>query len=697
MSDRIRPFDRVRIDSRDLYARVPLNESETLCHVMYARVKESGYPAGDGQPRKSRLGDEWIGFPWLTLILGSGSLEAPIDAATRAASIGNGVRAALGGALDEQVLNEVAQFTVTLANDRLLAGRQTSVGRARLSLDDEVGADRMNLDGAARVSEVAARVTCAAALTTQVFHEMAGSAHQAMSRRSNDVVVLQKAAVSEDVGDDIARAREALDEARTAVEESGASSPRVGEAVLNLLTEILGDLDINGRQRKASAHRIRLLTEVAWYYLVDKSDLYPGWTDLLLRLMLSEGKPRDHQTPRRPRPRYNGLEQLTGVAQEIMDIPTKKSFELNAAGRPVPDQSRQGLYRKAARVLWAQAAAHEQSKQLPPASVFVTTFDLEMEMALMATGEGKSFSIAVPLYVRSYKDAPEAQFCWVMADVASPKVGAGWALENLRRPSAWRVLGVKALPEDLQGRPILVHLCGAPLIDVPELTRELRDDFARHGIGIKGTTSLMPAITVDEYLAMSQSDVELSWLSRDKSDAHAAPGPALPPSLTVSGERGLGVRFWLTLGVPFSDPAVRNRVLAQIGAAQRIMRLSEVSEPTDQAAAALPRSGALPPRPKITAEDAEDPKITAEEAEDPEAGEIADRRPSRADIFGAAVNLYIDDDEVALLHWLGLDVVEDSSHSFETDLEHYIAHVTAVGAAKRPPADAECKLGKRAS
>jgi hypothetical protein len=674
--ERIRPYPTAKyIDGRHEYLR--LNDRR----VKFCQVVESRVAGAAGRDPENQ---GWQKFPWLTLVIGSGCLEVP------AASVG--IARAMSRAVLDQLrqfdsrwdieIHEglVSDFTSSLVEDRLMSGR-----RQEHTSQDETEPRQVAVE--------AAQLAFAAALLTQVYHLVSTAYPRAMSRWEEDVAEVDPehgAIAAAEIDALVTTTEEVLQTVRARLQQLGEASndetvENVYAAVCRLLGVIYTDLSKDGRVRRVSAQRLRLLTEVAWYFLIRDTPIYPGWTDLLLRLMLAQSTGDQQRSPRRPRPRYSSLLELADAARSVLVVPTERSWDATRAGTD-DELSRQRLYRAAAATLWAQADAHHsrlaQSSDVPPPAAFMTTLDIELEMALTATEPDRPFSVAVPVYVVPRRDADEAEFCWLMADVPpAPEDDLG-DLDRLRRPLNWRVLDERGFRDEPRDRPLVIHLSGCPLIELPgapQISDQMRQGLQRAGIDVTPRTVLVPAITVDEYLAMRQSENELSMLNRGNPDPKSRSSRGLPESLTQTGSKAGTVRYWLVMGVPMADPAVRNRVLAQVTA---VHRKHADSHPVPGAPGRLSSPS----------------KLGLGPSEPPESGDGAGRDPSGGgDLSGAAVTLHIDDDEVALLHWLGLDVVEASCHAYSDDLAHYALHVRSEGEDKRPPISESCtlKAGRR--
>lgn len=662
--------------------------------------------------------DEWSDtFPWVTVVLGSGALELPSDGTVSGASLGPAVADALERELDDtwprwsEPLPELARaFTESLVKART---------DAPASAEDE-RADRRPL-----IEPLAARLVLVAALLTRFFHRAGAERPSAFARSESDVARFDPRDHGWDEVD-VAVVQPALTEMNRLVRELSAYrgtlvGTDVPQAVQALLRKVVDGLDPHDEvaTRELQIDHLRLVTEVAWHFLVAGTEIYPGWSDLLLSMMLREGG-RAMEGRGRLRPRSLDLELLPGIVTDLLEPATKASaaswasrkqdgerdgwdegldrprtVEAEDAHPAVAATSvRHRLYEAVACVLGAQAKAlaHEDRKtHFPPPVAYVTSFDLELDMALWRAGH--PFSIAVPVHVVSGRKAGtvEADFCWLLADIDPvDDLPFDDQLALLRKPHNWRLLTRETTDvKELRARPTVIHLSGCPLFALPAIEHADADSMlgqlASQGVVVdRKAAVLVHAVTVDEYLALRQSEAELFWISYHPLNRDDRRGRALPTDLTANGEHNQ--RFWMALGVPISDPAVRHRFASHISA-RWIHAGSEPDRPVetsrDGTAPAPMRSSGLPVRtaPGSGSAESADPECVADDAPEPTERTI--------DVSGLAVNLRIDEDDAQLLYWLGLDVVRDDCRTFINDLFHYGLHVLRD---ETPPPSRSCTL-----
>lgn len=597
-------------------------------------------------------------MPWVTLVLGSGCLEngSGPDGRTLARQVGEALADRHTIDDDESLGSQAQAFTESLIADRLG------------SLDVPVPI----LSESERLSRTAPSLVLAACLLTRLFFSAKAARSDAVSRWDDDAVVLDP----DDPGPEfdeleryvIAPARKELRVARQLLKEES-DGESVAASVSELLRQVSEGINGVGDKLVLSLQQLRLITEIAWYYLVGDKTAYPGWTDLLIRLMLRGDDPSVGGS-RRPRPRFLNLKLLGGYVADLLESSSERAWQRRLENRAAA-HPKQGIYDAAATVLWAQhemaSAVRVGVPAIPPAVSFVTSFDLELEMSLWARSEGRPFSVALPVHLLRDIEDDEAELCWLLADI-SPDTAGDWSggMASLRTPTRWTILRSDFNPRDLRRGPIVVHLNGCPLIDLPDLNactepwvRDMREDMADLELNdYADETHLVHAVTVDEYLALRQSEAELFWASEDRANQAQRRSRALPRDLTRDTSRH--ARFWMVLGVPVADPAIRHRMTSQLTI--RRFRDSEAPRPT----ALGSTSGIRQP------------------------DSVVDLS-SRSDIDGVAINKRIDDDEASILHWLGLDVVHTGCDAFTADLLHYADHVSRDALNERAP-DTGCQL-----
>lgn len=784
-----------RFDNRGSYlqARAGSVPNPQLCQVMEAMVAgldirertrrgRSEGPAGD--PFVD-LDLNWAGLPWLTPVLGSGCLELPDDPQLTPEALGAKIRrrltAVLGTNEDERPEGaapfsaRAARFAEELATDRIHPAqhRPRRASHPNAHQTEEVSSvDRQEAEN------VAARVVLIATLVTEFFYRVKGVSGGPLSRWNEDKATLPKATPSlVDVMEDVVRpALEQIETVRGALEsnpslvEQGLDGP-----VCSVLQDVHKGLDRRESPTVTFAH-LRLITDVAWYVLTQGSTIYPGWSDLLLGLMLREGQTGPQRFPR-TRPRLLNLHSVPKLVENLYMPPTRRSWNtavgLHATDATpshqtsTPDEpvtGRDRLYARVADVLWAQTRALRATNvapepsfgvapgmvaptntPLPPASAFVTSFDIELDMALWLraieadASEGgpgwlngrdderadlAPFYVVVPVHVLRHEDDEHAALCWLRGRIQPDRtLGLDMQLERIRRPQDWTLLTPNSVDaRQLLDGPHVVHLSGSPLFELPKrgdaavarLVEDLRAVHVR--IDDPESICLEHAVTVDEYLAFRQSEVELLWSAQKAKSKEDRRSRGLHPFLLASSrapsDPGQNPRFWVAFGVPVADAAVRHRIVSQFtlrhllaladdatggragepGAPNASGRLGRSATQDDAGgtvrSAVSPGSGGrLGTPPSIGVMD------PPEGGTDVSAERTA-AQASRHHLDGVVVNRRINDDEASILYWVGLDVVIDDARSFIKDLEHYARHLEIPP--RRPSPTKECPLVREA-
>jgi hypothetical protein len=687
-----------------LQKRVQLADAQ-LCQVMQRAVDELRKSCG------KRLGsrDGWEGFPWLTMVFGSGALELNETSAEVAPYLADQVQELIrqqnfpwNEQADDAPPTLAHKFTLALARDRM--------GRASQHADDqEVSSTQPAERVAARVEPVAAKMVYLALLLTEFFYKMRAVMGQPTSRWENESATLTDATparASSEATELIRQVRSLIRDVRRALQQSEETKARkrVRNGVDKLLDRITAGLDATGddNRRELRIDHLRLITEVAWYFLILNTPIYPGWTDMLLNLMLRELN-RPDRSFASPRPRYLDLRALIESVKDIYEPPTTNSWRRNMArpfengaeettetGRvPAADSTlakRDRLYWAAAQVLWAQHKAQKEidalKAQLPPTVAFVTSFDLELDMALLASAGDRMFRVAVPVHVvdkaSDKSQVTQAELCWFLGDVVpQPDVPPADQINFLRNPARWRLLTSDFNPDELRDTPIVIHLSGCPLFNLP--APDKMPDLATAGLAEWPEVDFFHAVTVDEYLALRQSEAELIWSSDDSGGGKR--NRALPQDLMINKEDLANPRFWLSMGVPVADPAVRHRLVSQLTrqrlAGQRRSNPNWAPAPAAVGGGGDADTGSMlgpPPPEEIVLDD------------------LLVLGADEAGALGVAVNTRIGDDETNLLYWMGWDVVEGDCNEFAEDLGHYTLHIGHTGRYKQPPLTVECEL-----
>jgi hypothetical protein len=316
-----------------------------------------------------------------------------------------------------------------------------------------------------------------------------------------------------------------------------------------------------------------LMAEISWHFMVEGTPQYPGWSDLLVLLSFSfNSTDRQHRWPH-----LTDLDTARQVLARELKWTTKRSWqsrirhaEESAARDEESASHREQFYDAVASILVAQAGlstpetSHHQ-ESYPPAVAFVTSFDLELEMALLA--KQVPFRLIVPFYVRRSASSKAAGYVWLQTVVVPPtdaELGEH-QLNALYQPREWSLVIDSARWEaDKPGVPAVVRLAGSPLITGPDLEKATYPWVARLREQLGDPTALVGTVLLDEHTALQQWAAEL-----DKpANRDAAPGDRLGlPEQFVAGKEETDARFWFVIGVQLGDDAIRHRTAAIVGAA----------------------------------------------------------------------------------------------------------------------------------
>lgn len=717
----------VRSDRYDGRAAFLALDTTLRTHMQQACGAPAVVVSGDDQPASAKV--SWRGQPWLTPILGSGPLGLP------AAFV------ALSQDLPNVVADKVTAHRVFHAFRGVGADEQTWIQRFVAKMIEQRSGDEPYQNTEARpLEEVGERIRestylliLISAQLTRAFHRISLDTCRPISRWGSELASLpqshdRQTALRDEYTNLLSAACNA---AETALKKERSRSP-AGGIEDRTITQIVTLVETIRQFSTTDSPTITILhlhqvTEVAWYRLVSDvvDNSYPGWTDLMLRLVLADGSgvKEGHK-----RPRVSTIENL---ASQIRSIVEPASLEAWTHANDSEDRiQNRDFYNSVARSLWAQAAARRawaaddsrSAVPLPQPIAFVCSFDYELEMALWRTAHEftmQSFSVVVPTYAFENKESEQADFVWLEGRVTvgdsldySADRPAESAFDAMRTLSRWRACSSRREVTSFDAEVVVVRLAGCPLISLPNVTADvnsiLRNDLASIGLG--GVTGFFHSVTVDEYLAVRQTEAEWQW-SRDSSDS-GKPSRALPVQY-LQALANAPRRYWMILGVPFRDPAVRLRILAVLTRqpATRVKTTPEGGEPLAEAdadATAGEVTAAPPPhaaeehdpkragpgeKPRLGFEregrgkkrdeqpsERDKPPSTALSHEssspdvvDDETGKeaLSDEQGDATNRRGLAINTRVDDEETMLLNALGFTVISDRCESFTVDLSEY--------------------------
>jgi hypothetical protein len=604
------------------------------------------------------------GYPWITLVLGSGCLEAGLDiSGTRIHDVPAIVQKLLAhqDPLPDgtNAAKLAAAFAASLIADRLGPPAAPTDGSAEQATGDPSNPRREHGGSFDTTDLKTAKLLLCAALLTRLYHLASAAAPDALSRTGHDRVSLPagQSGSAELQSNALAPVLALLGELIASTDPTSDS----GDAVLHqALTTIDSSLNSRGHQPSLRVADIQLLTELCWYSLTQDTSVYPGWNDLLLHLSTRTSPALFDRWL--PRPAFDDIDAACWFVQQRYEATTKLSWN-----QLVDDDEteREQFYATVAGILRQQAALRHgflQSSPLQPpiASAFVTSFDLELEMAMWRSST-EPFVVAVPMNL--LQDVAEqatclASVCWLGCLIRPDHDLTHEAqLEKLCAPAEedWFLLNGDTAYELAYGNyPVIVRLSGSPLMSAPRLWTEDGSDWndlcrrllKDYHIEMPGEPPdrnepelrMAHVALLDEYSAMQHAASEFLVYQPDRSNERVRQG--LPAALF--GTRGSAfARFWMMMGVQVSDSSIRYRFASQMTVPTNIDGESVKKAPT----------------------------------------------PSRA---GLVVNWRTDDTVRDLLGWYNFDVVTDRCENFQADLQHYLRHLQSTS--HRPAARRRCEL-----
>lgn len=658
--------------------------------------------------------DFWASVPWLTPVVGSGCLPSlHVEGFTSDRLVSELTRQVRALTVRQEGMTEEVLLAdlVPVGSESFATMAEAFAGslyadRVRLP-PDQIETDRQSEGAEWQISAPAARQVLIAALLTRLAHGLRAVDPRALGRHSDEVIEINgRLPACADpyrlVDTVVSPLRRLLGQP---VETTLGLDPLLVEGIGRLNRRILEWL--NGARPDAAGspttprialNDVRLATEAAWYFLVRPLDMYFGWSELIVGLTLRhiDERGRRHRRPYITDLYQEGLDEAVKTLRAVLDAPTALSWQRTSPEHP-------SIYRSVAGALSRQCELNRLGglrsatmANVPVAVAYSTSFDLELEMALFRAGT--PYSVALPVYAklgdsRKGDDDGSLEVFWVVGDVDPParfdRIAPPREVRNLAnlRAFQWN-------DHVDRRRPLVVRLTGCPLyeLDRSALRR------AAESVNIAPSRSNPEAafglaLDYDEHFALRQSQAEMLWASLD--DRPQASGEGLPtdrdrglhrghlrdgefrpssvpgPGGPRSAAPGRQVRFWALLGVPTEDPVIRRRVvtLFNLRAIASMKGAGDGRQRAGAPAPALARGGTGPqadffglaqPSPADPSNEAEDSVPTDD---DDVAGVLS--------FPGFAANTSVDDDEAALLEWLGLTVVRRSVADFIPGIDHY--------------------------
>lgn len=602
---------------------------------------------------------EWFvarwAYPWITPVLGTGCLDTSDE---------NG-RSVLAGRPDR--LAAAASGWDLLADGDLPGAliKRFAAGLIHLKVSDPspLAETAPESEGSTFDNELVARYVLVAALMSRLYNE-AAALQDAPPATDHDVLEID---ISDPLGAElidrfVVRLRDELS-------ELAATAGPVGQS---FLATVLGDLSAGLHARCPRLRRLdaTLLSEIAWHNLTRGTTHYAGWSDTLFDASLKSNRAdRDMRWPQIEDPTDKPL--LRWLREGLLKT-TETSWKSRRSG--VETTERDSLYDTVASLITAQAQRDKSSltdyfdrhrqTAFPPGVAYVTSLDIELEMALLARPASTPFVMVVPFELIRQAATPEAQLVWLYSIVTREDhaaTGDDFDVAHLMSVGEWQFLLPDSFADDFAdaaGYPIVVRLTGSPLVSPPDVIPNIPDQILKLlDIPVREKYSLRNAVIVDEYTGLHHLSSDLRAYMDTTSTLQ---GLGLPSELV--GNRGrsltprdrdleakakdmqggppepdnLDQRFWMLLGVQIGDSAIRQRL-----------------------ASLLNGTG-----------------VTAPEAFRTGVAVVRRSNPQDRDIF----------------HWLGLDVVAADASEVAPALSHYTAHLAAFPYQRRMLDDV-CPLG----
>ena len=578
-------------------------------------------------------------IPWITAVVGSGCLQTvpqtPITPeilkrsalATLASLPASDLPAVPTGS--EHWSKIIGSFTESLARGRCTPADPSvpSSGMTELALSAD-----------------SVRLLLVAALLTRLAHAGRAAGPTALGRSADEVVRIDdvtslddplylRATVIEPVRSLLHTLSGTLP--RTELADESNEEALLFQAFATVCARVLDDL----AKGELSLNSVRILTEASWYALTRSVQNYYGWTEVLIGLLVKS----NGAGHRRRRPRLTNLIKSVEWIEQLFKEPTLQRRQQLETG----EIDTTSMYAAVARTLIAQSqflelqrSQDDYSDPWPPVAISMG-FDLELEMHLLQLQQ--PFTIAMPIH-QMFSNAAETN--WMAAHI-DPAGGdhSPWSIEHPHklRPVKWTTLDQLQVRNDDPVRPLILRMAGAPLVDVSlAFTLDKQPGGAPPSpIEARRTVAKPhPCVPVDEYHAMrvGQSELGLSAPPRS-SDKGGQPREGIPTELLADdvkiGGSQKASRYWCLLGVPLTDPAVR----------QRFMSLMALRAGFTQVFIA------------------------------DNTGSSGEEAPDSSAMRGLAVNRQVDDDETWFLSWMGFDVVRSPLGAFVKDLGHCAEHL----------------------
>lgn len=574
-------------------------------------------------------------FPWLTLVLGSETLAPtlrypPAKVARRVGELFGALAAEnTDDELTEYDRRSVELFILYLCNSR--------VGSEVIADEDDT-ADASTLT----YPKWQLRLFHAAA-TLNATYFFTKAVHAApVNRWEDEPVTLSVPGGARARKDDYLHKR--WDQAEEAVRKLGRQVPRStsdwikGSAISNLCSRIQERLGCE----QIGADDLLALTEVAWYFLAQQlvageseagasgAEGYLTWTDLLIPV----GFQQEERRPARNRPSLTSpVRARNTIRRELQGTSGRRAKVYADLDSGELNDPRLEAYKLYSDILWAEAVIHEKSetspalptppvdpfagddelvavsgrpgsgsRNSPPAAAFVTTFDVELELAMRTYHPETPLLVVLPMTLLHSQSQPSrASTLWMgylieaghtpdpdelLQSIIQPDADK-WFLFLTEGKGDWSTTNERV--EEVRGRAAtIIRLTGSPMVEfpligsrtTPEASREILKLAALinehlNEIGRIEAELSVQAIDVPEF---DPKDYQERLLPATVLEEHHAlqlsfPGledarRGLPLAYTDWAPNGYW-RFWAILGVQASNEAIRYRLIAQLTGGRR--------------------------------------------------------------------------------------------------------------------------------
>jgi len=508
------------------------------------------------------------GIPWPTFVLGSGCLRplpgTEIAAPELRSLIQDGVANLPSERRQPGDLDLVEQFIHALI---------------ALKLEDSIGQTGWLLtrsrDSGAFSWPVAVQVCLLAAIATRAYTNLRSASAPVLGRSDREEVVFSQHETSEMT---LAYSRYVVPMDNIAEYLMGRDIEARGEAwrSFKTLLQTIGARGDDGRRHFRRQH-VELLAAFAWHFLTDGTEIYPGWSDILLFHTFDLASHEFERWPatHRPPKTSSALDVDSWVYRRLEKVTERSVRTPEPFFGLVAD-----ILEKQSEVLGRLYAAWPESERIPShiprATAFVTSFDLELEIALL--DRAAVFAIVAPVVgTRPHTtSALNASLHWVYR-VIRPNADETISdrLQRLRQGDDWKLMpeSTDLLPVEIDRIPVVVHLAGAPLLALP--------------MELPGLRTPSHALLLDETIAVLQFGAEVRGTGSDRLNRRLLSSPK---------DKGAGAepapRFWTFVGNPHADPAVRLRLLAN-GWHSSVDAQGQGSDPSESAADAPRQAGVV--------------------------------------------------------------------------------------------------------